>query len=148
MRPMQLGIAKFNLEQLCSQANCSIKELKFLKNKGLLSFSADQKEFEWFEVSEARFLISLIRFGFSLTNIKKLLASEEPPYSYSNYFYNFVDKIWLDSPIPREQIDEYLSNNLETISGHIEDYIEYLAEEGEEEKIKEILDLLKEKIEV
>lgn len=141
MKDLQQGLFKYKLKQLCQEANCDLQDLRLLIKEGLLSFSLNKKEYEMYEVDEARFLTSLLKSEIPIKTIKRMLSNLEKPFAYTNLSYDFLKKAWIEKSIgPDEDI---------SITGdYIEDYIEYLAEKGDGEKIKEIFNLLREKVEV
>ena len=136
---LQRGLFTYKLEQLCNEANCDLKDLRLLIKEKLLSFSLNKKGYEEYEVNEARFLTSLIKSNLPIKTIKKMLSSLEKPYSYTNIYYNFITQKWLENPIPREEIDDFIKDSPELINDHIYEYLEYLSENDERERLKEIL---------
>jgi hypothetical protein len=135
----QSGLFKYCLKNLCKEAKCEVDDLKYLREENLLSFKLDKKEYEVFEVNEARFLVSLLRSGLPTSRIKILLQKLEKPYFYSNIYYDFISKSWLEKPIT---CDEDISK----VEEYVEEYFEYLVEEENYQELKRLLTIIKSKL--
>ena len=140
MKDLQQGLFKYKLKQLCREVNCNLKDLRLLIKKDLLSFALNKKEYEIYEVDEARFLTSLLKSEIPIKTIKGMLFNLEKPFAYTNLSYDFTKKAWIEKSIGPDE-------DIAIIGDYIGDYIEYLEEEDDREKISEIFNLLKEKVE-
>lgn len=139
MKPKQQGLFKYTLKQLCRDARCSVQDLEILKQNRLLSFPINKEKYDDSELYEAIFLTSLLKSELSIEKINKMLSGLEKPYSYSNIYYNFITQKWVQNPIREDEIENYIVENSDLISDHIDEYLETLYENDDQEKLKEII---------
>lgn len=140
MKPnLQAGLFKYSLEELCKEAKCSTEELKFLKQEKLLSFPLDKKQYEEYEINEAKFLVALLHSGLPMSRIKILLQKLEKPYAYSDIYYDFIRDSWVEKPI---NCDEDIS----LVEEYIDDYLDYLEDGDNKDELERIFKSIKMKL--
>ena len=50
-----------------------------------------------------------------------------------------ISQKWLENPIPKEEIDDFIKDNPELINEHIYEYLDYLSQNDEREELEEII---------
>jgi len=144
----QTTLFKRNRNDFLKEVGLEPIHLQQWKEMGLLSFDIDTvPEFDEKEVIEALFIKSLINSGLSLEKVLFMLSKLEKPYCYSfnEIFWDFYKNEWVSIvDLIEKEVEQRIEENLEQVlDEHLDNYLNNLQEEGNREKLNELLKKIK-----